>query len=120
MKLDFKSEIPIYIQISQAIEDNILNEIYKENEAIPSTTEISVNFKINPATVAKGFNLLVEEELIYKKRGVGMFVSEGSKEKIIQKRKEGFYKNYILTLIEEGKKLSISKNEIINMIEKGD
>lgn len=120
MKLDFKSEIPLYIQISQAIEDNILNGLYTEEEVIPSTTEISVNFKINPATVAKGFNLLVENELIYKRRGVGMFVCKGSKEKLIQKRKESFYKNYILTLIDEGKKLMISKSEIINMIEKGD
>lgn len=120
MKLDFKSEIPIYIQISQAIEDGILNDIYIEEEVIPSTTEISVNFKINPATVSKGFNLLVEEGLIYKKRGIGMFVTKGSKKILIQKRREVFYKNYILPLIEEGKKLGISKSEIINMVEKGD
>lgn len=120
MKIDFNSESPIYIQVSQAIEDGILNGSYIEEKIIPSTTEIAINFKINPATVAKGFNLLVENGLIYKKRGVGMFVEKGSKERLIENRKERFYKNYILTLIEEGKKLRISKNEIINMIEKGD
>ena len=66
MNLDFSSEIPIYIQIAQSIEDGILNGIFNEDEVIPSTTEISVNFKINPATVAKGFNLLVDEGIIYK------------------------------------------------------
>lgn len=118
MNLDFSSEIPIYIQIAQSIEDGILNEVYKEDEVIPSTTEISVNFKINPATVAKGFNLLVEEGIIYKKRGVGMFVSSGSKEILVQKRKDKFYSNYIVSLIEEARKLNISIEDIIEMIKK--
>jgi GntR family transcriptional regulator len=120
MKLDFKSEIPIYIQIAQSIEDGILKGIFKEDEAIPSTTEISVKFKINPATVAKGFNLLVDEGVIYKKRGVGMFVSSGSKGILIQKRKESFYNKYIITLIEEAKRLNITTRDIIDMIEKGE
>ena len=120
MNLDFSSEIPIYIQIAQCIEDGILNGIYKEDEMIPSTTEISVKFKINPATVAKGFNLLVDEGIIYKRRGVGMFVSNGSKEVLIQKRKDSFYSNYIVSLIEEAKKLNISINDIVEMIKKGE
>ena len=119
MNLDFKNEIPIYIQIAQSIEDGILKGIFKEDEAIPSTTEISVKFKINPATVAKGFNLLVDEGIIYKRRGVGMFVSKGSKEILIQKRKDSFYKNYVVALIEEAKKLGISIEDIINMIQRG-
>lgn len=120
MNLDFSSEIPIYIQVAQSIEDGILNGIYKEDEVIPSTTEISVNFKINPATVAKGFNLLVDEGIIYKRRGVGMFVSRGSKEILIQKRKESFFSNYVVSLIEEAKKLSISTEDIIEMIKRRD
>lgn len=119
MNLDFSSEIPIYIQIAQSIEDGILNGIFKEDEAIPSTTEISVRFKINPATVAKGFNLLVDEGIIYKRRGVGMFVSSGSKEILIQKRKDSFYSNYIISLIDEAKKLNISTEDIIEMIKRG-
>lgn len=120
MNLDFSSEIPIYIQIAQAIEDGILNGIFKEDESIPSTTEISVKFKINPATVAKGFNLLVDEGIIYKRRGVGMFVSKGSKEILVQKRRDSFYSNYIVALIEEAKKLNISTEDIIKMIKRGE
>ncbi|MBU3176046.1 GntR family transcriptional regulator [Clostridium estertheticum] len=107
------------MQIAQTIEDNILKGIFKEETAIPSTTEISVKYKINPATVAKGFNLLVDEGIIYKKRGVGMFVVAGSKEKLIDIRKEKFYENYIVSLIEEAKKLNISSSDIIKMIEGG-
>lgn len=116
MILELTNEIPIYIQIAQAIEDNILKGIFKEEEVIPSTTEISVKFKINPATVAKGFNLLVDEGIIYKKRGIGMFVSIGSKDLLMEKRKDSFYKNYIVSLIEEAKRLDISTVDIINMI----
>ena len=118
MNLDFSSEIPIYIQIAQSIEDGILNGIFNEDEVIPSTTEISVKFKINPATVAKGFNLLVDEGIIYKRRGVGMFVSKGSKEVLMNKRKESFFNNYIVTLLDEAKKLNISIEDIIKMINK--
>ncbi|MBU3128789.1 GntR family transcriptional regulator [Clostridium tagluense] len=117
MKLDFNNDVPIYMQIARVIEDNVLKGFFEEETVIPSTTEISVKYKINPATVAKGFNLLVDEGIIYKKRGVGMFVVTGSKEKLIEKRKENFYESYIVSLIEEAKKLDISSSDIIKMIE---
>jgi GntR family transcriptional regulator len=119
VKLDFNNDVPIYIQIAKAIEENILKGVFEEENVIPSTTEISVKYKINPATVAKGFNLLVDEGIIYKKRGVGMFVVTGSKENLIRKRKENFYNNYIVALIEEAKKLDISSSDIIKMIQGG-
>lgn len=118
MVIEFTKDVPIYIQIAQAIEDNIIKDIYKEEEMIPSTTEISVKYKINPATVGKGFNILVDEGIIYKKRGVGMFVSTGSKELLMEKRKESFFKDYVVTLLDEAKKLNISTDDIIKMIKK--
>lgn len=118
MVIEFTKDVPIYIQIAQAIEDNIIKDIYKEEEMIPSTTEISVKYKINPATVGKGFNILVDEGIIYKKRGVGMFVSIGSKGLLMDKRKERFFKDYVVTLLDEAKKLNISTEDIIEMIKK--
>lgn len=91
MDFNFNEDIPIYQQIANAIEDGILKGIYEEETQIPSTTEISVNYKINPATVGKGFNLLVSEEIIYKKRGVGMFVCSAAKEKLKEKEKTNFW-----------------------------
>ncbi|MBU3110269.1 GntR family transcriptional regulator [Clostridium lacusfryxellense] len=119
MKLDFNNDLPLYMQIAKDIENNVLKGIFEEETAIPSTTEISVKYKINPATVAKGYNLLVDEGIIYKKRGVGMFVVTGSKAKLTKKRKENFYNNYIVVLIEEAKKLDISSKDIIKMIDGG-
>ncbi|TCT15481.1 DNA-binding transcriptional regulator YhcF (GntR family) [Natranaerovirga pectinivora] len=119
MILDFNSEKAIYLQLAEAIEDNVLKDIFEEESQIPSTTEMSVSFKINPATAGKGVNLLVDEGIIYKKRGVGMFVSVGAKEKILSKRKESFYEGFICALINEAEKLNITKSEIIKMIERG-
>lgn len=107
---------PIYKQLYEEIEDCILNEIFKEEEKIPSTTDYSTNYKINPATVRKAFSILSEENIIYKKRGVGMFVKEGSKNEIKNKRRKEFYKNYIEKALIEGEKLGISKEDIIKVI----
>ena len=117
MQLDFGSEIPIYMQLAQSIEDDIVNGIFLEDQQIPSTTEISLHYKINPATVGKGFNLLVDEGILYKKRGVGMFVAKGAKQQLLRKRKNLFFDRYIKAMLEEAQRLCISKEELMRMIE---
>ena len=119
MKINLSGEKPIFLQISEEIEEAIFVNIYPEEEQIPSTTEISTAFKINPATVMKGMNLLVDKGLIYKKRGIGMFVAKGAAEKIRHSRQEKFYENYIQPLVEEAKKLAVTEGDIVNLIERG-
>ena len=119
MKLDPSNDIPLFMQIADSIEDAILTEIYPEESQIPSTTELSTSLLINPATVLKGMNLLVTEEIIYKKRGLGMFVSSGAVKRIKSKRKKNFTETYISSLVSEAKKLGISKDDVIEMIEGG-
>lgn len=119
MNLDLENEKPIFIQIAEGIEDGILTGAFLEGQQIPSITEFSVNYKINPATALKGINLLVEEQIIFKKRGVGMFVSEGAVNQLKKKRQDQFYDNYIRKLIDEAKRLGISGDDIIAMIERG-
>lgn len=119
MQISFEDEKPIFIQIAEGIEDAILTGAYVEEGQIPSITEFSVNFKINPATALKGINLLVEEGIIFKKRGVGMFVQTGAVEQLKNKRKEQFFDHYVKNLIEEAKKLRISSQEILKMVERG-
>ncbi|MCU9595869.1 GntR family transcriptional regulator [Caldibacillus thermolactis] len=109
---------PIYLQIREKIEDQILRDILKEGEQAPSTNQLVNFYKVNHQTVAKGVNQLVDEGILYKKRGVGMFVSEGAKETLIKKRKEQFVDNYIIHLIEEAKILGITDEELITLIKK--
>ncbi len=117
--MNFAEEKPIYLQIAEKIEDAVLSGAFEEDGQIPSTTEFSVNYKINPATALKGVSLLVDGGILYKKRGLGMFVSPGAKEIILSKRKNDFFESFVRTLLSEAKKLNLSKEEILTMIERG-
>lgn len=87
-----------------------------ESDKVPSTNELVNFYKINHATVLKGITQLVDEDILYKKRGVGMFVAEGAKKKLIQKRKDVFVDDYVVRLVQDANKLEISESEIIALI----
>ncbi len=107
----------IYLQIAQMLEDDILRGVYQEGEQVPSTNELARGYNINPATAAKGINLLVSEEILYKKRGIGMFVAPGAGEKVKQKRKAAFYDGFVRPLVKEGASLGLTGEELAAMIE---
>ena len=119
MQLNTQSEIPIYLQIAAGLEDGIFIGAYPEETQVPSTTELSVALQINPATVLKGINRLVEEGILYKKRGVGMFVSQGAQEKIREKRQDAFFESYIRPLVSEAKKLGLGQEKLEKLLERG-
>ncbi|GMQ62444.1 GntR family transcriptional regulator [Vallitalea maricola] len=119
MNINPNIDKPIFIQIAEQLEDSIFTGVFPEETKIPSTNEISALLHINPHTVLKGMNMLVDDEIIYKKRGLGMFVKNGAVEKIRQKRQSHFYNQYIATLIEEASKLQMTKEEIMKLIERG-
>mgnify|MGYP004717924239 FL=1 len=109
-------EKSIYIQIKEMIEDDILRDVLLEEERVPSTNELARLYAINPATAAKGVNLLVDEGILYKIRGIGMFVATGAKAQIQGKRREQFYDNYVKSLMAEAMSLGITKKELVAMI----
>ena len=109
----------IYQQIAAMLEHDILRGVYQEEEQVPSTNELAREYNINPATAAKGINLLVEEGVVYKKRGVGMFVAQGAAERLRVKRKEGFYDRFVASLVAEAKRLGIGKEELEALIARG-
>ncbi|MPN15603.1 hypothetical protein SDC9_162937 [bioreactor metagenome] len=119
MYINFESDKPIFLQIAEGLEDAILAGAFPEESQIPSITEFAVSLRINPATALKGINLLVDQGIVYKKRGIGMFVAAGAVEKLIQKRKEKFYDGYVLGLVGEAKRLGLTEPEIKAMIERG-
>lgn len=119
MQFDFNSPKPIFIQVATQIEDAIFTGAFQEGSQVPSTTEISQQFKINPATVLKGMNQLVDHNLLEKRRGRGTFVKSGAQEIIIKNRQEHFYHDYILNLINESKKLHLSEDDILTLVKRG-
>ena len=112
-------EKSIYLQIKEMIENDIIRDILLEEERVPSTNELAKLYAINPATAAKGVNLLVDEGILYKKRGIGMFVAAGARQVIVRKRKERFFDDYIRSLLTEAASLGITKEELIDMIATG-
>jgi len=113
----FSESRPIFQQIKEYIEDGIIEGRFAEGEKIPSTNEFAEFFQINPATAAKGVNLLVEEGILFKRRGLGMFVTEGAKKKLKDKRKEIFAREYVQKMLEEAERLNISVEELKGIIE---
>ncbi|GMK41401.1 GntR family transcriptional regulator [Paenibacillus sp. CCS19] len=110
---------PIFLQIAERIEDDIIEGVLEEETQAPSTTQIAAFYHINPATAAKGVNLLVDEGILYKKRGIGMFVATGAREIALTKRKELFYEQYIVNLVREASRLGITAEQLNDMIKKG-
>ena len=107
----------IYLQIAHMIEDDILRGIYREEEQVPSTNELARSLHINPATAAKGINELVEQGILYKRRGIGMFVSPGAAQAITAKRRAAFYEQFILPLVAEASSLGLTGTELAAMLE---
>ncbi|MDE5966619.1 MAG: GntR family transcriptional regulator [Lachnospiraceae bacterium] len=117
MQFDETSLTPIFIQVAQWLEDEILKGHILEEEQVPSTNQFAAVYRMNPATARKGFSLLVEEGILYKKRGIGMFVSTGAKEKIRKRKRERFIRESVALLMQEAEKLGITGDEVIEIIQ---
>ena len=107
----------IFEQVAEIVEDQILDGYLKADDQSPSTTEFANVYSINPATARKGLNILVDEGILYKKRGMGMFVTQGAKKIIINKRKDEYISNILPDLIKNMTMLGITKEELIKEID---
>lgn len=116
MANEFPDGKPLFLHIAEMLENGIANGAYAEGAPVPSTTELAIAYTINPATALKGVNILVDKGLIYKRRGVGMFVAEGARNKILQERKLAFGEDYVEPVIRAAHELGISQDDVIEMI----
>ena len=117
MKLNEDSALPLFQQIAEIIEDMIIAGDLSAEDQVFSTNQLSETFQVNPATARKGLNLLVDKGILYKKRGLGMFVEKDASEIIKNERKNHFFENFLLKTLKEAEKLNIDKSEIIKMID---
>ncbi|MDR3601504.1 MAG: GntR family transcriptional regulator [Desulfosporosinus sp.] len=115
--LNTDSMKPIYVQIAEWLEGEILSETIKEEERIYSQYQLAEMFTINPATAAKGLNILADEGIVYKKRGLGMFVSPNAKQSILTKRRSQVLGQMIKELVMEAKRLDVGESELNRMIQ---
>lgn len=119
MQFEFDQSSPLYQQIADQLEEMIFAGLLEEGSQAPSTNQLSEQLHINPATVLKGMNQLVDRQLLEKRRGLGMFVKQGAREKIMEHRKQDFYENYVVSLIDEANKLGITHDHLQALIQRG-
>ena len=111
---------PIFMQIAELIENDIVDGTLAEEAQVPSTNEFAAFYRINPATAAKGVNRLVDEDILYKKRGIGMFVATGARAVLLDRRREEFFRQYVQPLAREARKLGISKEQLAQMLSRSE
>ncbi|MFC7688024.1 GntR family transcriptional regulator [Ureibacillus sp. GCM10028918] len=118
--MDFSNDstTPIYIQIAEWIENEILADGIQEMGKVYSQYQLAELFNINPATAGKGLTILLENEILYKKRGLGMFVQGGAKELILAKRRDEKLSKLAKEIVQEAKRLFVSDEELIDLIKK--
>lgn len=109
---------PIFIQIAEQIENDIISGALPENSQVPSTNEYASFHRINPATAGKGVNVLVDAGILFKKRGIGMFVAKGARNRIIAERRSTFLTEFVQPLLGEAHNLGITVDQLATMITK--
>ena len=107
---------PVFIQIMGIIESDIITGVYQTDELVISTTQISKVYSVNPTTAVKAISKLTDSGILYKKRGIGMCVAEGARDKIAIRRRDIFLNQTIDNLLAEAKTLGITEVELIDII----
>lgn len=109
-------EGPLFRQVADRVAQDILNGTYPEDTGVPSTNEYALFYQISPITVAKGLNLLIEQGMLYKRRGIGMFVAPGAREHLRATRRAVFRDQHVMALLQEADLLGIEHSEVVQMI----
>jgi len=113
----FDDRSPIYRQIADRIVADVLNGVLKADEQVMSTNEYALFYRINPATAANAFQLLVDGGVLYKKRGIGMFVAPDARERLRARHRERFFADVVDPMIEEAAAIDIPISEIVRYLQ---
>ena len=115
----FNDRSPIYLQIAEGIKNDVLSGSLKEDDQVMSTNQYAAFYQINPATAAKGFAQLVDEGVLYKKRGIGMFVSPDARARLRGQRRERFFTDVVDPMLAEARMLGVDVDEIVAYLKEG-
>jgi len=113
---NFDPNVPLFLQVKEDIENMILSGAVQEDEKLPSVRVMARDYELNPNTVNSAIGELLNADIIYKKRGIGMFVKQGVKEKLLEQRLESFETEEIENLIQRAKMLGISESKLVSLI----
>ena len=111
---------PIFSQIAERLADDIAAGTLAEGDQVPSTNELAAFYRINPATAAKGINVLTDNGLVEKRRGIGMFVAAGARERLLDERRKQFAQRYVEPMVAEAARLRIGTDALLSMVRDSD
>lgn len=112
----FVSGIPIYVQIADDIRSQILRGALRDGDQLTSTTEYATTYRINPATAGKAFAILVDEGLVEKRRGIGMFVAQGAHASLVEKGLTTYVDDTLYPAVEAGLALGLDIDSIADHV----
>lgn len=118
MQANWNDNQPIYRQLRDKVIASILDRELKEGDALPSVRQVSADFQLNPITVSKAYQELVDDELVEKKRGVGMFIQQGAREKLLSRERQSFLRDEWPLIVEKIKRLGLSASELLSQTSK--
>jgi len=107
---------PLFFQLIELIKDRILSGKLSEGESLPSVRQLSQDFSINPQTVLKATQVLVQENIIEKRRGIGMFIKTGAFNTLVSINKQKFSEHELVELVQRAKLLNISQEQLLSLI----
>ena len=107
---------PLFVQIAESVEDSIVDGSLGDDDRAPSTNELAAFYRINPATAAKGVNMLVEKGVLAKRRGIGMFVEPGARAQLLAERRAAFADRYIQPLLAEARTLGLTADDLAQLV----
>jgi DNA-binding transcriptional regulator YhcF (GntR family) len=108
---------PLFVQIGAQLADDIADGTLPEGERVPSSNEFAAFYRINPATAAKGINVLIDQGLLEKRRGIGMFVATGAQERLLAERRRRFAEQYIGPMLVEARRLGMDVTDLVSLIQ---
>ncbi len=107
---------PIFSQIAERLADEIADGELPEGDRVPSTNELAAYYRINPATAAKGVNVLIDDGLLEKRRGIGMFVAAGARERLLDDRRKQFTERYVGPMVAEANRLGFDVDTLVELV----
>ena len=108
--------VPLFVQIAEQLADDIVDGVLAEGARVPSANELAAFYRINPATAAKGINVLVDDAVLEKRRGIGMFVAEGAREHLRASRRKRFAEQYVDPMVAEARRLGVGSDALVTMV----
>ena len=107
---------PIFSQIAERLAEDIAEGTLAEGDRVPSTNELAAFYRINPATAAKGINVLADNGLVEKRRGIGMFVASGARSRLLGDRRQRFAERFVEPMVAEASRLGIDEDTLMSLI----